>query len=113
MSRHDLALFLIERDSPIRHAIESILKNRARTAFVVSQGRLIGSLTEGDILRALLEEIPLEAPVSAAMNLSVQFITSHSKAEALQVFSRNGALAVPVVGEHLDLIDVITLQDCV
>ena len=48
-------LILIDFDKTIQEAIEKIILNKTRTIFVV-KNKVIGTLSEGDILRSLFEK---------------------------------------------------------
>jgi len=52
-----------------------ITKSDALIAIVIDDdGRLIGSVTDGDIRRAILENIPMDSPVAKIMNTSPKYL---------------------------------------
>ena len=58
----------VHTDAPILRGLEIINNSEARIAIVVdADERMVGSLVDGDIRRALLGGCKLESPVSAAM----------------------------------------------
>lgn len=64
-SRH-----IISVSTPLREALKAInsLSGESMTLFVIGQDtRLVGSLTDGDIRRALIKGVSLDAPVEKAM----------------------------------------------
>lgn len=65
---HDLSQFCIPRESTIRKAIECIDANSNGIALVCDEdGRLIGTITDGDIRRALLTAVGLDAPIAGIL----------------------------------------------
>lgn len=59
----------VAADAPLIRAIEIIDRSEARIALVIdAQGRMVGSLTDGDVRRSLLQGCTLQSPVSAAMH---------------------------------------------
>lgn len=69
MTRPDLAPYLIHTGATLREAVERLDAVHGRLVVVVDgEGRLVGTLTDGDVRRALLRMTPMEAEVQAAMN---------------------------------------------
>ena len=50
-------LFFLEHTDNIETAISKILLNKSRTIFILQKKKIIGCVSEGDILRALLSKI--------------------------------------------------------
>lgn len=90
---------LIKPDSSILDALEIINKEALRIALVVNQeDKLLGVITDGDIRRGLLKNLPLTADVQFVMNKNPITVTSDvSKKELTSLMSANGILSVPVV----------------
>ena len=65
--------FIINTDDSLNVAIEKISLNGVRTVFVMNKKKLIGIVTEGDILRALVYK-KLESPVEKIMNKSFLYL---------------------------------------
>src|SRR5258706_70552 len=60
---------LVSRVSTLRDTIEHIDAGAVQIALVVDEaGRLLGTVTDGDVRRALLRGQALDSPVTAAMN---------------------------------------------
>lgn len=69
--------YIIDESLNIGEALVSLnqLSNDILTLFVVDgQGRMIGSLTDGDIRRCLINGVKLDAPVSMAMNRNFHYL---------------------------------------
>ncbi len=65
---HNWKRACISRASSIAEAIRTIDESSLQIALVVDGGNLCGTLTDGDIRRAMLHSIPLSDPVSTVMN---------------------------------------------
>ena len=62
---------LVNTGASLEQAIEVLDKAALRIALIVdNEGKLIGTLTDGDLRRALLKHRPLNTPVSEVMNPS-------------------------------------------
>ena len=60
---------LIGPGDPIREAMEGMGKSRQHVVMVVDgDGKLLGTVTDGDIRRAILRSLPLEEPIGKIMN---------------------------------------------
>ena len=60
---------LVKRDASLEQAIEVLDKAALRIALVVDDaGTLQGTLTDGDVRRALLRHLSLDTPVNRVMN---------------------------------------------
>jgi dTDP-glucose pyrophosphorylase len=80
-----------------------------RILFVVdSDGRFVGSLTDGDIRRALLKNASLQQEVKSAVNLScVKFDPKSDFSEIAQVLDVYKLDAVPLVGPDSKVVQII------
>jgi dTDP-glucose pyrophosphorylase/CBS domain-containing protein len=66
----DRSLFCVFKESLIRQAITCIDQNSKGVALIIDdQGHLIGTITDGDIRRAILDGVKLDAPVSEMLAL--------------------------------------------
>ncbi len=80
MKRH-----IIQQSASVTDALGKInsLSGEAMTLLVTdSEGRMTGTLTDGDIRRSILRGTPLTAPVADAMRRDFRFITEGSDAVA-------------------------------
>lgn len=93
-------------DSPVEAVVRRIDDNLMGVAFVVDdEMRLVGSVTDGDIRRALLAgRLAMDMPVSAVMNTDPSVLAVGSGAEAtyaaLSVGIREGRSVFPRVDER-------------
>jgi dTDP-glucose pyrophosphorylase len=97
----------------IRQTIEAITKNGRQVALVVDvDERLVGIVTDGDIRKALLRGVSLEAPVPETMNRSpIVARPGISRTDALELMRKRSIRHLPVVDGGGRLVDVIFRDD--
>jgi dTDP-glucose pyrophosphorylase len=86
----------------LRDAIRVIDSEGLRLALVVDErGLLSGVVTDGDIRRALLENITLEVPVSEIMNRHpIVGYPSQPRSELVEIMNVNDLLHIPLVDKN-------------
>lgn len=94
-------------------AVRAIEVSQRRIAVVVSDdGRLMGTLTDGDVRRCLLTGGSLETPVSEAMNQNpLSAPSSSSDRYLLDIMNRGNILAVPLVDASDRFVKLVHLND--
>ena len=107
---HDV---LVRPETSIREAIARIDASALQIALVVNEsGVLIGVLTDGDVRRAILSGIPLEGPVSAAMNPRFTSVgPNDDRAAILALMKQREIGQVPVLDEHGCVVGLETLVE--
>ena len=104
--------YTIEKDDILEKAISKILIGSLRTIFVVDKKRVIGTISEGDVLRSLLKEKNLNSPVTGIMNKSFKYLNEKKKIdEAKKIFKQFNVGALPVLNKKNQLIDIILMKD--
>jgi dTDP-glucose pyrophosphorylase/CBS domain-containing protein len=103
----DIEPYCVHPDLPISEVIARIDRNAEGVALIVdSEVRLIGTVTDGDIRRAILRGVDLAAPVSTLWDADAprphsRPITAAQDASPIQVVRLMGEYAI----RHLPLID--------
>ncbi len=89
-------------DSPIKRAAEIIETYSPRVALVVdADGRLLGTITDGDIRRGLLRGINADAPASEVMNIHPQVVrVTESRGQILPRMQTLRIRHMPVVNDQ-------------
>jgi dTDP-glucose pyrophosphorylase len=97
---------LIGTQASIREAMETINRSTAKIALVTdSSRRLLGTVTDGDIRRAILQNIELESSVTKVMNPTpIAILEGESEAAALALMRQHCIHHLPV----LDISDCVT-----
>ena len=96
-------------DASIQDAAQAVLESRCRTIFVTDKElALLGSVTEGDLVRAFLRGLNPKASVRHVMNSNPLFFDESASLEDVKfLMSRGGHLAIPIVDSQRKLIKVI------
>jgi dTDP-glucose pyrophosphorylase len=110
----DLANVVVRAGSRLREALEAITRSGKQVVLVLdSAGRLAGLATDGDIRKAILRGVPLDAAVDEVMNRRpVVAEADLSRADAIALMRSRGIRQLPllraggVVGDLL-LLDVL------
>lgn len=106
-----LAPYCIPLGSTLLDAIEAIKNNRSRCAVVLDGEKVVGVLSEGDILKALLQDGEVHGLIDPYVKLGFRFLTADDPKKALALFREHGFTLVPIVDRAFHLTGVITLSD--
>jgi dTDP-glucose pyrophosphorylase len=118
----DLTNMWVRPESTIHQAIAQMDVNRAGIVLVVDQDRrLLGTITDGDIRRAMLADISQDEPVSVltARKQGTPFenpitaLVGTERADLLRILRSHGVLHLPLVDENQTVVDLVTLNDFV
>ncbi len=108
---------IISADATVLDALDRLnrLSGSSMTLFVTAEdGRLAGTLTDGDVRRALLRGVSLDAPVSHAVNRNFKWLGADAPADArvgeLRRMRRGGIDMVPVVDAAGCVTEIIDLR---
>lgn len=103
---------LIGPDVPLEEAISALDRGALRIAIIVDEERrLLGTLTDGDVRRALLKHLSLRIPVREVMCSSPQTAQrSWSRERVLSVMESTQLLQLPVVDDGGKVVGLETLH---
>ncbi len=106
---------LVSASLTIRQAIEELNRSGKQILLVVSEdGRLIGTITDGDIRRGILRGLSLDDGVDKVMNRSPKFLRQgYSRRDAVAMFMRYRVSRIPVVDEMGRVVDLLLIEDFV
>ena len=104
--RADLELFTVQTTETIRTAMRRITANKYRVVVVLDGKKVVGTVSDGDIRRALLRDVLLEAPVEKIMNLNCRMTTERSPERLAELIRREQVTVLPVVTAANELVDV-------
>ncbi len=111
----DIQQFTISPETSIKEAMKEIGRNHERILFVVNQNKqLIGSVTDGDIRRALLDGVLFECPVREIMHKqtrAVKHIQPNHKGIAKQYIQKERLHSVPCLNEEGQVVDILFWYD--
>jgi mannose-1-phosphate guanylyltransferase/mannose-6-phosphate isomerase len=102
----DLSLYTVAPTDSIRTAMERINQNKHRVVVVVDNGKVLGTVSDGDVRRAFLHDVLPIAPVSQIMHLNPHVTTATDPVERARLLQQDKVTLLPVVNEDNELLDV-------
>lgn len=100
----------IDENMTIEDAMRVIDQGRSKTAFLVNNGVLKGSLTDGDIRRHLLKKGSLTESVCEIVNYCPKFFKENSNISYQKYMIENDLTAIPIVDEMMKIIRIERLK---
>ncbi|MBJ88487.1 MAG: hypothetical protein CMO98_01385 [Woeseia sp.] len=108
----DFQLYCVSIDKTLYDAIEVINADLSRCAIVVGpRNNVVGVISEGDVMRFLLEGISLQAPLSRLVDPSFISLSNRDLDQAFILIKRLGISLIPIVDTNGCLTDIISLAD--
>jgi CBS domain-containing protein len=103
-----LAPFLVRREQTLEDALAVIEGNGHRSVVVVDdRDAVVGTLSDGDARKAILEHRLLSTPVGRVMNTNFIALDPDRRSEAESIFEREHIFLIPVVDEDGRLLDLL------
>lgn len=110
----NLTQFCIYESETIISAIERIEQNNMRTIFVLSSSdKVVGVVSQGDILRAIINGSSLYVQVNKIMTTSFAYLTSKDLNKAIALFKTKYFSLIPILSDDFKLQDVILFTDLI
>lgn len=107
----DLSYYTVEASGTLLDAAQAISKNKSRCVVVVDQQKVIGVISEGDLVRALLRGTDIMSLMRGFVQHGFVYLEEKNFERALPLFYGHGISLIPVLDQSLALKDVITLSD--
>jgi dTDP-glucose pyrophosphorylase/CBS domain-containing protein len=110
---NDWRKILLAPEDSLDYAIKVLHKGGCRIALVSDkQDKLLGTVTDGDIRRALINRSTMESPISMIMNSNPVTANSNFKGkDILSLMSDKGLLHIPIVDKNGIICGLETLQE--
>jgi CBS domain-containing protein len=106
-----LSFYLIPLEATLIDAVQVIKENKSRCVFVHSDNKVIGVISEGDVMRALLHGADIHSPIENWLSHDFKFLPDLNYQRALELMSKYGITTIPILDENLNLVNVVTLID--
>jgi len=113
MERTLLNELTVGPDVSVRAAIEVIDRSKRQIALIVdAEGRLVATVTDGDVRRGILRGVDLDGPVSQVMHTTPTTVTEGApNAQTRRLIRERKLHHVPVLDDHGRLVDLATVDD--
>ena len=99
--------FLINNKSTIKTALKRLVKNGVGCLIVINQrNKVLGTLTDGDLRRAILEDSNINRGINKVFNLDPIFLISgkYKEEDVIKIFNKKRFSLLPVVDDSKKLI---------
>lgn len=109
-----VSYYTILDTSPIREALQQLnqVHSQSMTLFVVDRDdRMIGTLTDGDIRRALIGGHELSTPVKEIAHRNFAHITDINDIKSVKSFRERGITLIPLLDQSSHIFKVIDLTE--
>ncbi|MBN9300122.1 MAG: nucleotidyltransferase family protein [Filimonas sp.] len=109
----DFSKYIISDEATIREALIALehLSNDVLTLFVVSKKKLVGTITDGDIRRALIRNIALDTSVVEIMNSHFTSIApKENDIKKINAIRNKGIELLPCIDEMGELVRIYNLR---
>lgn len=96
----------------IKEAIDSINAAKNRVIIVVNHDdKVIGVISQGDIIRALMYGSSLYTRVETIVRANFLYLNNKDMEKAYSLFKKAQITLLPIVDDDFHLIDVVTISD--
>lgn len=110
----ELSEYFVGPKSAIGEVVERIDRGAAQIALVVEGKFLLGTVTDGDIRRALLRGDTLDSPVEKIMQKKFRFLkVGATEEEALSMMRLETLHQVPVIDDQGKVVKLYLLEDLI
>jgi dTDP-glucose pyrophosphorylase len=101
--------YLISTDISIKQALKKINDATSKIVFVIdSKNKLIGSVSDGDIRRAILNNISLEQPLVKIINKNTKTLSqNYSLEEAKELMLFNKIEVIPIIDSQNIIVEIL------
>jgi len=104
-----LSKLVVSDTDTIQAAMMAIENNDHRSVVVVNaHGVAVGTVSDGDIRKSLLDGRLLATPVHRVMNMDFIALTDSERSRAPGIFQEKHIFLIPLIDERGKLLDVLT-----
>ena len=111
MEKKDTRAVIVSRNYTILDTIASFQVNHDRVALIEDNNKIIGLVSQGDILKELSRGVQMHSLVEHIMNRNFRYMTTRDLAKAYELFKKYKLTMIPILSEENELVDIITLDD--
>ena len=105
----NLEIFIADEENSIREVMTKIAANAKGLVFICKDGRLLATVTDGDIRRYIIDGGDIAGNVSNAAHYSPVFAYWEEKDRAKDIMIKQGVTALPIVNHEQKLLDIVFL----
>ena len=99
--------FVVSKTASVKQAMEKMDKNARKIIYVLQDGKLVGSLSDGDVRRFILKDGSIQASVCDAMYSTPTYIFNNQIDSAHELMNKKHIESVPVLNEDFSIKSII------
>lgn len=99
--------YISSPDDTIEEAWTKIESNQHRSLIIVENNKVVGTLSDGDLRKAMLSRRLLSTPVREVMNVNFFSLSEHERRQSKRLFKEKRVFLIPIIDEELNLLDII------
>lgn len=107
----DIHKYLVSDEISISEAVRKIDEGHKKVVFCTHENKLSGTFTDGDMRRFILKDGDMNKPVKQAMNHQPIYLPQAQEHEAYAFVEKNTMVALPIVNEHKEVVQIIFRDD--
>ena len=107
----DFIGMLITEETSAIDVLQKLDSTSRKVLFVVREGRLVATVSDGDVRRWILKRGSLEAPVSGFANYKPVVVSEENRCSAKEQMLKKNIVAIPVLDDEQHIVDVEFLYD--
>lgn len=98
---------LIDESSNIRAAVERLEHVRCKVIYVINNGKLTASVSDGDVRRFVLQDGDVKLPIKHIANYTPQFLVRYEKEKIEEIFARSETYSIPIVNYNQEVVEIV------
>jgi predicted transcriptional regulator len=104
--------YCIKDTYTIKEAIDQFEKNHERASIVLNNNKkVVGIISQGDIIRSLSNNIDIYAHISTIMLPSFLYLKEKNMEMAYKIFKEKMITLLPIIDKNFEIQDIITIRD--
>ena len=108
----ELNSLLILEDSLLNEAYRQISNTRHRCLLVITKNnKLSGVISEGDIIRALINGAHNYSPIKEWITRDYKFLNEYNIIDSVNIFKKYGITLLPIVDKQMHIKSFVSLYD--
>lgn len=97
---------LIEEGSTIQEAVKRLEEKRCKVVYVVHKGKLVASISDGDVRRYALKNGKMADVVKNIANYNPQYLLIYDKYKLDEIFERSEISSIPIVNYNREIVEI-------
>lgn len=110
----NITKYVAYEDQTLLQVLSVIQESKTRCVIVLNnEEKVVGVVSQGDVVSALLKHIDLYTYVEKIMNRSFVFLTDRDMEKAVSIVLEKGVTILPIIDEENHLQDIIKIDDII